>query len=154
MICSHFFSTSDLYDAFGDYCQSRETQFRQYGRCTVFSGKIRTVRCMRDNVLLRRMLETKSKGEVLVIDGSGYLGSALMRSTRAELGLNDGWAGCRPIRRNQRHQRPVSPGLRSQSPRLNSRKSEKHGAGQVDVVVSFAVQLLCPANGFTVMTMA
>lgn len=60
---------------------------------TVFSGKIRTVKCIGDNVLLRRMLETESEGEVLNIDGSGYLGCALMGSTLAELGLKNGWAG-------------------------------------------------------------
>ena len=35
---------------------------------TVFSGKIRTVKCIGDNVLLRRMRETESEGEVLMQD--------------------------------------------------------------------------------------
>jgi|HubBroStandDraft_6_1064221.scaffolds.fasta_scaffold14484_3 regulator of ribonuclease activity A len=87
------FSTSDLFDTFGDSCQLCETQFRQYGLCTVFSGKIRTVKCSGDNVLLRRLLETKSESEALVVDGSGYLGSGLMGSTLAELALKNGWVG-------------------------------------------------------------
>ena len=87
------FLTSDLCNAFGESCQSCETQFRQYARNTVFSGEIRTVKCVGDNVLLCRMFETKSEGEVLVVDGSGYVGSSLMGSTLAGVGLKNGWAG-------------------------------------------------------------
>ena len=70
--------TADSYDAFGDRCSSRETQFRQYAARLEFLGKIRTVKCLGDNSLLRRTLETRSEGEVLVVDGSGYLGSTLV----------------------------------------------------------------------------
>jgi regulator of ribonuclease activity A len=87
------FSTADLYDAFGDDCSSCETQFRQYGGRRAFSGKIRTVKCVDDNVLLRRTLETQSEGDVLVVDASGYLGSALVGDTIAKLGLDNGWSG-------------------------------------------------------------
>ena len=69
------FSTSDLFDAFGDSCQSCETQFRQHGLCYSVFGKNQNREVPSgDNVLLRRLLETKSEGEALVVDGSGYLG--------------------------------------------------------------------------------
>ena len=147
------FSTSDLYDAFGDSCQSCETQFRQYGRCTVFSGKIRTVRCIGDNVLLRRMLETESEGEVLVVDGSGYLGSALMGSTLAELGLKNGWAGAVIFGAIRDVNALSTLGFRGQSPRLKSQKERKAWRQAMSTSsCHLAVQLLPPANGFTVMT--
>ena len=52
------FSTADLFDTFEDRCSSCETQFKQYGERRIFSGQIRTVQCLNDNVLLRRTLET------------------------------------------------------------------------------------------------
>lgn len=140
------FSTSDLYDAFGDSCQSCETQFRQYGRCTVFSGKIRTVRCIGDNVLLRRMLETESEGEVLVVDGSGYLGSALMGSTLAELGLKNGWAGAVIFGAIRDVNALSTLGFGVKALGSNPRKSEKLGGGHVDVVVSFGGAAFAPGQ--------
>jgi regulator of ribonuclease activity A len=140
------FSTSDLFDAFGDSCQSCETQFKQYGRSTVFSGKIRTVKCIGDNVLLRRMLETESEGEVLNIDGSGYLGCALMGSTLAELGLKNGWAGAVIFGaiRDVNALLTLDFGIKALG--SNPRKSEKNGAGHVDVFVSFGGATFAPGQ--------
>ena len=85
--------TADLYDAFGDRCSSCETQFRQYAARLEFSGKTRTVKGFGDNSLLRRTLETRSEGEVLVVGGPGYLGSTLVGDLIAELGTKNGWSG-------------------------------------------------------------
>ena len=87
------FSTSDLYDAFPNICQSCDIQFRQYGGRKAFSGAIRTVRCVGDNVLLRRALETTVQGDVLVVDAAGYLGAALMGCMLAALAYQNGWSG-------------------------------------------------------------
>ena len=85
--------TADLYDAHGDVCQSCSTQFKQYGLRRVFSGPIRTVKCLNDNVLVRRALETPFAGGVLVVDGGNSLDSALLGDLMAELGRKNGWAG-------------------------------------------------------------
>ena len=63
------FFTRDLYDAFGDSCQICETQLQQYGGRRIAFGRIRTVRCLRDNLLIRQMLQKKTEGYVLVADG-------------------------------------------------------------------------------------
>jgi len=140
------FSTSDLFDAFGDSCQSCETQFKQYGRCTVFSGKIRIVKCIGDNVLLRRMLETASEGEVLVVDGAGYLGSALMGSTLAELGLKNGWSGAIIFGAVRDVNALLTLGFGIKALGSNPKKSEKYGAGQVDVIASFGGATFVPGQ--------
>ncbi len=43
-----------------------------------FTGPIRTVRCYRDNGLLKSILNGPGDGAVLVVDGDGSLESALM----------------------------------------------------------------------------
>ena len=87
------FATADLYDDHADHCHVCPTQLRQYGGRRIFSGKIRTVLCCNDNVLVRRALEQKSSGEVLVVDGNNSLDSALVGDLMAELGRKNGWAG-------------------------------------------------------------
>src|SRR4051812_6056761 len=85
--------TADLYDAHGDVCQSCSTQFKQYGQRRVFSGPLRTVKCLNDNLLVRNALEVPSAGGVLVVDGGNSLDAALLGDLMAELGRKNGWAG-------------------------------------------------------------
>ena len=140
------FSTSDLCDAFPDICQSCDTQFKRYGGRRAFSGAIRTVKCVCDNVLLRRVLETTVQGDVLVVDGSGYLGAALMGGMLAALAQKNGWSGAVVFGaiRDVGELLVLDFGLKALG--SNSRKSEKHGAGQVDVPVSFGGATFAPGH--------
>ena len=90
---SSFTSTADLYDQFGQSCFSCPQQFRNFGKRLRFAGGIRTVQCREDNVILKRMLETRSDGEVLVVDGDGSLNAALIGDAIAGLGARNGWSG-------------------------------------------------------------
>ena len=63
-------STSDVMDVRSDDFDSCELQFRQYGGRRAFSGRLRTVRCEDDNVLLRDLLATPGDGQVLVVTGT------------------------------------------------------------------------------------
>ena len=58
-------TTSDLFDEHPG-AASCETQFRQFGRVHSFSGRIATVRCHEDNVLLRAQVSEAGDGRVLV----------------------------------------------------------------------------------------
>ena len=71
-------STADLWDERGDELQSCSVQLRHYGGRTTFSGVISTVRCHRDNALVKAALAEPGEGRVLVVDGQGSLESALM----------------------------------------------------------------------------
>lgn len=140
------FSTADLFDVFEDRCSSCETQFKQYGRRRVFSGQIRTVQCLNDNVLLRRTLETASDGEVLVVDGSGSLGSALIGDIIAGLGAKNGWSGViifGAIRDVERISR-IDFGVKALG--SNPKKSTKAGTGRVDAAVSFGEVTFTPGD--------
>lgn len=129
------FTTADLCDAHQENCQICTTQFRQYGGRRVFSGRIHTIECRNDNVLLRRALEQPSPGDVLVVDGGGSLESALIGDIVAGLGLRNGWAGV--IIFGAVRDAVALGGLDFGVKALgtNPRKSGKTGTGRADVVV-------------------
>ena len=62
------FATSDLIDLAPD-TPSCEIQFRSFGRRSRFCGRIRTVKCFRDNGLIKQLMNSHSDGEVLGVDG-------------------------------------------------------------------------------------
>jgi regulator of ribonuclease activity A len=131
------FATADLIDDFGDELHSCETQFRQYGARTAFAGPIATVRCHRDNGLVKRILGTPGEGRVLVVDGGGSLASALMGDMIAASAVRNGWAGVviNGAVRDVMALRTLDLGVKALG--SNPRKSAKDGAGETGVPVSF-----------------
>jgi regulator of ribonuclease activity A len=140
------FSTADLFDAFEARCSSCETQFKQYGGRRMFSGRIRTVQCLNDNVLLRRTLETASDGEVLVVDGSGSLGSALIGDIIAGLGAKNGWSGVIIFGAIRDVQRISCIDFGVKALGSNPKKSTKTGTGHIDTAVSFGGVTFTPGH--------
>jgi regulator of ribonuclease activity A len=140
------FTTADLYDAFDTRCSSCSTQFKQYGGRRTFSGQIRTVKTLDDNVLVRRMLETSSQGEVLVVDGSGYLGSALLGDMMASLGVKNGWSGVVILGavRDVSALGQMDFGVKALG--SNPKRSAKKGAGQIDSPLSFGDVTFTPGQ--------
>jgi hypothetical protein len=55
-------STADLMDERADEHDVCDLPFRQYGAVRRFTGRVRTVRCHENNVLLRQVLETPGEG--------------------------------------------------------------------------------------------
>jgi regulator of ribonuclease activity A len=131
------FATADLIDDFGDELRSCETQFRQYGGRAAFAGPVSTVRCHRDNGLVKRLLNTPGEGRVLVVDGAGSLASALMGDMIAASAVANGWAGVviNGAVRDVRALRGLDLGVKALG--SNPRKSAKDGAGEVDAPVTF-----------------
>ncbi|RSN57832.1 MULTISPECIES: ribonuclease E activity regulator RraA [Actinomadura] len=131
------FATADLIDDFGDELRSCETQFRQYGGRARFAGPVSTVRCHRDNGLVKRLLNTPGDGRVLVVDGGGSLASALMGDLIAAAAVRNGWAGVviNGAVRDVAALRGLDLGAKALG--SNPRKSAKDAAGDVDVPVEF-----------------
>jgi len=129
------FTTADLCDAAGERCQTCTVPFRQFGGRHAFAGRIRTVRCHADNALVRRTLETPAAGDVLVVDGGGWLGSALLGDQLAALGVKNGWAGVviHGAVRDSVALGQMDFGVKALG--TNPRKSEKRGLGELDVAV-------------------
>lgn len=128
--------TADLIDIAPE-TPSCETQFRRFGKHQRFSGRIRTVKCFRDNGLVKQLANSSGNGDVMVIDGGGSLASALMGDQIAQAACDNNWAGVivfGAIRDSVAINR-MEFGLKALG--TNPRKSAKEGVGETDVVVRF-----------------
>jgi regulator of ribonuclease activity A len=130
-------STADLYDEHGEKLGSCDTQFRQYGAVTTFSGPAVTVACFQDNALLKSVLTEPGAGRVLVVDGGGSVHTALMGDIIAGLAVDNGWAGViiNGAVRDVAALRELPVGIKALG--SNPRKSGKTGAGDRDVPLEF-----------------
>ena len=130
-------STADLWDERGDSLQSCSVQLRHYGGHTAYTGVISTVRCHRDNAIVKAALAEPGDGRVLVVDGGGSLESALMGDLSAASAVGQGWAGVvvHGVVRDVVALRELPLGAVALG--SNPRKSAKDGVGERDVPVSF-----------------
>lgn len=138
--------TADLYDERGDALDSLSLQLRDFGGLTAFDGPIRTVRCARDNALVKAALANPGGGAVLVIDGGGSLESALVGDLIAASAVDNGWAGIivNGAIRDRDAIRILPLGVKALG--SNPRKSAKDGIGEVDVEVVIAGVRFAPGR--------
>lgn len=131
-------ATADLYDERGDELDSLALQLHDIGGHVAFDGPVRTIRCHRDNALVKELLATPGEGAVLVIDGGGSLESALVGDLIAASAVENGWAGIivhgAILDRVAIGELPL--GVKALG--SNPRKSAKAGVGEVDVPVEIA----------------
>lgn len=129
------FSTADLYDERGEQLISCPRQFLDLGGTRAFTGPVRTVRCFQDNALLRSILNSPGEGAVLVVDGHGSLGTALMGDLIGEAAVRNGWAGVivNGAVRDRLALAQLPLGVKALG--SNPRKSAKEGTGEPDVPV-------------------
>lgn len=131
-------ATADLYDERGDELESLALQLHDIGGRVAFDGPIRTVRCHRDNALVKALLATPGEGAVLVIDGGGSLESALVGDLIAASAVENGWAGIivHGAIRDRVAIGELDLGVKALG--SNPRKSAKAVVGEVDVPVVIA----------------
>lgn len=133
-------ATADLVDdlaASGSEVRTCELQFLDLGGRNRFSGTVRTVKCLEDNALLKRILSTDGTGAVLVVDGGGSLRTALSGDLIAGLAVTNGWAGLiiNGVVRDRLALAELPIGIKALG--TNPRKSSKTGAGESDIPVTF-----------------
>ncbi|MBV8588534.1 MAG: ribonuclease E activity regulator RraA [Acetobacteraceae bacterium] len=140
--------TADLVDEYRDTgrIQSCEEQFQQFGKCSRFSGPIRTIRTFEDNALIKQILSQPGEGQVLVIDGGGSLRAALVGDVIAGLAAKNGWAGLviRGAVRDTAALCQVDIGIKALG--CNPWTSSKAGAGALDVPLRFGNVTFTPGN--------
>lgn len=140
------FATADLVDAHEKVIASCSTQFRNLGGHARFAGPIRTVRCHRDNALLKSILSTPGAGAVLVVDGGGSPASALVGDIIAGLAVKNGWAGIivNGVIRDSVAIAGLPLGVKALG--TNPLKSAKTGAGEADIPVTFGDCTFTPGH--------
>lgn len=131
-------ATADLYDERGEELDSLALQFQNIGGNIAFDGPVRTIRCHRDNALVKATLATPGDGAVLVVDGGGSLESALVGDLIAASAVENGWAGVivHGAIRDREAIGELPLGVKALG--SNPRKSAKDGVGEVDVPVEIA----------------
>jgi regulator of ribonuclease activity A len=129
--------TADLVDEHGEVIACCDLQLRQFGGRRRFTGVVRTVRCHRDNALVKSILAQDGDGQVLVVDGGGSLHTALMGDLIAATAVASGWAGVviNGAVRDVAALRLLNLGIKALG--SNPRKSAKQGSGETDVTVTF-----------------
>jgi regulator of ribonuclease activity A len=139
------FATADLTDR-EPGLPSCSLQFRSFGAHRRFAGPLTTIRCFRDNALVRRVLGEASAGRVLVVDGGGSLESALVGDQIAALAVKNGWAGLivHGAIRDSVAIAELPLGLKALG--TNPRKSAKEGAGEVGLEVEFGGVRFVPGH--------
>lgn len=132
------FTTADLWDDNIGIFECANPIFKPFGKKKTFWGKIATLKLFEDNSLVRKKLETKGEGKVLVIDGGGSLRCALVGDQLAALALKNNWSGIivNGCIRDSELINTMDVGIRA----LNTCpvKSIKRNIGENDIPVNFA----------------
>jgi len=130
--------TTDLCDQYSDQISIAQPIFNNYGGLIRFHGPILTVKVFEDNVLVKKTLEQKAQGSVLVVDGGGSYRCALLGDMLAGMAKENGWAGIlvNGCIRDSAEIATIGVGVKA----LNTHplKSIKRGEGQTDIALSFA----------------
>ena len=131
-------SICDLSDDHPTIARAAEPVFRDFGGLRVFHGRITTLRCHEDNLLLRRTLSTPGEGRVMVVDGGGSLRRALVGDQLGALMLQHGWAGIivNGAARDIETLRDMPVAVRALA--ACPTRPGQQGTGERDVPVSFA----------------
>lgn len=139
-------ATADLYDERGDELDSLGIQLLDLGGRREFHGTVRTVRCHRDNALVKATLNTPGNGAVLVIDGGGSLESALVGDLIAAAAVHNGWAGLIVYGAIRDREAVGQLDLGVKALGSNPRKSAKDGVGELDVPVTIGGVVFTPGK--------
>ena len=87
------FKTADLCDKHAGDVAIADPIFRNFGGHDRFNGPITTLKCPKDNSLVRDTLSTPGNGGILVADGEGLLNYSLLGDVLGLKAVENGWAG-------------------------------------------------------------
>lgn len=137
-------ATADLWDERGDELVSIDLPLLNLGGRKRFGGPVRTVRCFRDNALVKSVLTTPGNGQVLVVDGGGSTASALLGDLIAQAAVDNGWAGVviNGVVRDRVTLATLPLGIKALG--SNPQKSAKAGVGELDVVLKLGGAAIRP----------
>ena len=136
------FSTPDLCDDFPEHIRVLDPLFNNYGGRTHFSGQAITIKCFEDNSVVKELVGTPGKGQVIVMDGGGSLRRAILGDMLAEKASQNGWAGLiiNGCIRDCDEIAATDIGVKALN--IHPMKTDKLGVGQLNIPVTFAGQTI------------
>jgi len=130
--------TPDLCDAYPDLVQVVEPMFSNFGGRDSFGGEIVTVKCFEDNSRVKELAELNGSGKVMVVDGGGSLRCALLGDMIAERAAHNGWQGVVIYGCVRDVDMLAQTDLGVQALASHPLRSNRRGAGDLDLAVTFA----------------
>lgn len=86
-------STSELSDIFNEKLEYLDPIFKSYGKKTKFSGSAVTLKCYDDIASIKTEVANFGKGKVLLIDGGGFQGAAVLDEIISSEAVESQWEG-------------------------------------------------------------
>ncbi|UCI32040.1 ribonuclease E activity regulator RraA [Mesorhizobium sp. B4-1-4] len=139
-------ATADLCDLFAERARIVDLPWRSFGGKASFQGPAATFAAQDDTALIRRLLEQKGEGRLLVIDNRGSRQHAVFGDHFAALVLENGWAGVivNGLIRDAQALHAVNVGLAALG--TCPRKPRKQGAGEGNVILDIAGATIAPGD--------
>jgi len=136
----------DLCDQYPDQVNLLQPLFTSFGARVIFGGEAVTVKCFEDNSIVKRLVNEPGHNRVIVVDGGASIRKALLGDMLAQAASDNGWAGLviNGAIRDAGTIGTIDIGVQA----LNTSpiKTEKLGAGQLNVPLEFAGQAIHPGN--------
>ncbi|WCP66635.1 putative 4-hydroxy-4-methyl-2-oxoglutarate aldolase [Vibrio tubiashii] len=138
--------TPDICDKHEEKVTLLELPLHSFGQKFAFYGEIVTVRCYHDNSKVREMLSQDGTGKVLVVDGHGSCQKALLGDQLAILAIDNNWEGVivNGAVRDVGMMAEMELGIKALG--TCPFKTEKRGAGEVNVTLTIHNQMIQPGD--------
>ncbi|EGQ7832904.1 putative 4-hydroxy-4-methyl-2-oxoglutarate aldolase [Vibrio vulnificus] len=138
--------TPDICDQQEDKVTLLNLPLQNFGQKAAFFGEIVTVRCYHDNSKVRDVLSENGKGKVLVVDGHGSCQKALLGDQLAILAIENDWEGVIVFGavRDVAQMSQMDLGIKALG--TSPFKTEKRGAGEVNVTLTMHNQMVQPKD--------
>ena len=130
-------TTPDLCDKYPDIVKVVSPFLKHYGGKKSFSGQIVTIKCFEDNSWVKKTLGENGEGKVLVVDGEGSLGCALLGDQLAALASENKWQGVivNGCVRDVGELQNIDLGVMAKA--IHPKRSIKRNQGEVNMIVKF-----------------
>lgn len=132
----------DLCDSYPQQVNVLQPLFSSFGGRQIFYGEIVTVKCFEDNSLVKELVNQPGRGRVMVVDGGGSLRRALLGDMLAEAAAANGWAGLVIFGAIRDAGTIATLDIGVHALATHPMKTEKLGAGSLNVDVEFAGQTI------------
>lgn len=131
------FITPDLCDKYPDVAVV-DPMFSNFGGHDSFGGQIVTIKCFEDNSIVKEQVDQDGRGKVMVVDGGGSLRRAMLGDMLAEKAAKNGWEGIIIYGCVRDVDVLMQTPLGIQALASHPMKTDKRGAGDLNVAVTFA----------------